>query len=240
MEEKIEMGFKEKLDNFWYYHKWHTIVALFVILAIIVCSLQMCSKESYDAYVMYAGPHEFKRTSQGGDISEYASALSSLKQVVSDYDENGDVVVSFLDLYLLTNDEMKEAEKDPETELNYVLINDNKEKFENNVMYSDYYVVFISKSLYELNREVSGIPLFKPLKQYVNQETEGLEFYSEDAVLLSSCAFSALPVFNNLPNDTLVCLRMKSAVASHFGKESTEEQYRRSEEIISKILNYGK
>ena len=240
MEEKIETSFKEKVDNFWYYHKWHTIVALFVIFAIIICSLQMCSKESYDAYIMYAGPHEFKRTSQNGDISEYSSALSSLKQVVRDYDESGEVVVSFLDLYLLTNDEIKEAEGDPETDVNYVLINDNKEKFENNVMYSDYYVVLISKSLYELNREVSGIPLFKPLQEYVDEGTEGLVFYTEDAVFLSSCPFSSLPVFNNLPDDTLVCLRMKSAVASHFGKENTEEQYRRSEEIIKKILNYGK
>ena len=27
--------FAEKLDNFWYYHKWHTLIGLFVIFVLV-------------------------------------------------------------------------------------------------------------------------------------------------------------------------------------------------------------
>ena len=41
--------FKEKLQNFIYHYKWHTVVALFLVVTIIICSLQFCTKEEYDA-----------------------------------------------------------------------------------------------------------------------------------------------------------------------------------------------
>ena len=34
----------DKLSNFWYYYKWHTIVALFIVFVVTVCTLQTCSK----------------------------------------------------------------------------------------------------------------------------------------------------------------------------------------------------
>ena len=32
---------KEKLQNFWYHYKWHSLVAVFLVIAILICSL-MC------------------------------------------------------------------------------------------------------------------------------------------------------------------------------------------------------
>ncbi|MBR5817056.1 MAG: hypothetical protein IKY62_00265, partial [Clostridia bacterium] len=84
---------REKLENFWYYHKWHTIIAVFLIITITVCALQLSGKESYDIHIMYAGPKEFKRTSSDGDIPEYANALASIKRVASDFDGNGEDVI---------------------------------------------------------------------------------------------------------------------------------------------------
>lgn len=231
---------REKLENFWYYHKWHTLIAIFLIITVTVCALQLSTKESYDLHIMYAGPREFKRTSSNGDIPEYANALASLKRVASDFDGNGEVSVDFLDLFLLTTDEIVEAEKDEETNVNYALIADNKDKFSNIIMYSDYYVCLISTSLYEQYKVVSGVNLFTSLGKYLDssqKDSPRVIFYADDAVFLSSTYLASLPVFSNMPEDTLVCLRMKSAISSHFGKEDTEEAYRRSEETIRKILN---
>ena len=52
----LRSPFLKKLDNFFYHYKWHTVAALFLAIVIIVCSLQTCSKESYDVEIMYAGP----------------------------------------------------------------------------------------------------------------------------------------------------------------------------------------
>ena len=230
------MSFKEKLDNFWYYHKWHTVIALFVILAIVICSFQMCSKESYDIYIMYAGGHEFKRSSANGDVSEYTKALSSLKQVCSDFDGDGTVSVSFVNLYVPSNEEMAEAQKNPGKELNYTLIAQDKEKLDSNILYSDYYVCIITKDVYDKYKTVQELEMFTPLAQYASEGSERV-FYTDSAVYLSSTKLSSLPVFSNLPEDTLICLRTKSAIASHFSKEQTEEQYRRSVEVIKNILS---
>ena len=44
-------------DNFWYHHKWKTIICLFLVVTILVCTLQMCRREEKgDISVMLAGP----------------------------------------------------------------------------------------------------------------------------------------------------------------------------------------
>ena len=53
---KYEPGdnFFKKFENFWYYHKWKVIIAVFFVVVFIVCSLQMCSRDEQDITVMYA------------------------------------------------------------------------------------------------------------------------------------------------------------------------------------------
>ena len=73
-------------DNFWYHHKWKTIISLFLIVTILVCTLQMCQREEKgDISVMLAGPYTFVDNEAG---------LTALRQCLArylpaDYDENG-------------------------------------------------------------------------------------------------------------------------------------------------------
>ena len=93
---------KERIENFWYHYKWHSIVAVFVIIAILVCSLQMCSKDSYDVYILYAGDHEIKRTAEGGSVPEYQRMLTALERVTPDHDGDGKITVGFNSLLALS------------------------------------------------------------------------------------------------------------------------------------------
>ena len=52
---EAEMKFLKWLDNFWYHHKWKTIISLFLIVVLTVCIAQLVEKEDYDACVMYVG-----------------------------------------------------------------------------------------------------------------------------------------------------------------------------------------
>jgi hypothetical protein len=81
---------KEKIQNFIYHYKWHTVVALLLVVAILVCSFQFCAKEEYDAYILYAGSKNIGRTAEDGDVAEIATVISSLKRITGDFDENGD------------------------------------------------------------------------------------------------------------------------------------------------------
>jgi hypothetical protein len=231
-------SFLSKLDNFWYHYKWHTIVALFITAIITVCTLQMCQKTEYDMHFLYIGGYEIERTGADGDIPDYVETTSSLKRVSSDYDKNGEVTIILKDIYMLSEEEIKKYEaSDDSPEVKYALIAENKEIMYNTLMYSDYYVCFLSPAMYEKNKIADGIHIFANLKLNVNA-SEDIKFYSDEAILLSSTNFYSLPGICEFPEDTLICLKNKSAVASHLNKKETEKAYSNGLEVIKKIVNY--
>ncbi len=227
-----------KLDNFWYHYKWHTIVALFLIIAITICSLQMCTKEKYDVHILYSGSHEIKRTSTNGDMAEYATFLSSFKRVTGDYDDDGNISLSLKDLFMLSDKEIEEIQKaDSSIEINRSLLIENKNILSETLIYSDYYVCLLSPSVYDEYRTVDDIEMFSPLASYVKGATS-VEFYTDTAIYLSSTGFYSLPGICNLPDDTLICLRNISAIANHFNEKDAAEARRRGIDVIENIINY--
>ena len=121
-EEKYDLGdgdgmkmpkgkFGTWLENFLYHYKWHTIVALFLIVTITICSVQMCSKDSYDVYVMYAGSRDIKSMKNEGDVSEFSKVYKSLTEVTEDFDGNGENMPSLEALYMLSSEEIKKIEE---------------------------------------------------------------------------------------------------------------------------------
>jgi hypothetical protein len=241
MEEKYTGGtvsFKERLENFWYHYKWHTIVALFLILTVTISTLQMCSKVSFDTYIMYAGAHEIDRTNEDGDVSDYKATLSSLGRVAADYNKDGEVTVSFKDLFTPSEEELAEIKaENPKAQINYALIDEDERILLENMRYSDYYVCLISKSVYERYKTVDEFEIFAPLSQYVKAGATP-EYYSENAILLSSVGFYSLPGISDLPSDTLICLRRISPFAQKTNGKRANSEFKKAEEIITKILNY--
>ena len=226
------------LDNFWYHYKWHSLIALFLIFTITVCSLQMCSKESYDIHVLYSGGHEINRQGVDGNTPEYGSMRSSISRVTNDFDENGKVDVTLKDLFMLSEDEIKNIESNKDGyEVNYALINENKSILRDTITYSSYYVCLISPYVYSEYKTIDGVEIFEPLAPLVKNGRQ-VEYYDEKAVYLSSTAFYVLPGISELPPDTLVCLRAPSVFASHFNKKDTERDYERGKSVVTKILNY--
>ena len=49
---KIHLPTNEKLENFWYHYKWHTITAVFVIVVGVILTLQLCTKVDFDLLFM--------------------------------------------------------------------------------------------------------------------------------------------------------------------------------------------
>lgn len=233
-----KQSFSEWFDNFWYHYKWHSIIALFLVFTVTVCSLQMCRKESYDIHVLYSGSHEINRESVDGNTPEYGSMLSSISRVTSDFDENGEVNVTLKDLFMLSADEIEAIEsKDDEYEVNYALINENKSILRDTITYSSYYVCLLSPSVYSEYKTIDEVEIFEPLSPIV-KDGSYVEYYDEKAIYLSSTVFYTLPGISALPADTLVCLRTPSVFASHFNEKETKRDYERGKSVVTKILNY--
>ena len=238
--EKLETGgiaikkgkFLSWLDNFWYHYKWHSLIAAFLIFAITICTMQMCEKESYDMHVLYAGGHSFVRTGEDGDYPEYKKAKNSLKAFISDYDGNDEVEFSLRDLFIPNEKDMV-GMSESELRLAY----NDRTTMETAITSGDYYLCFISSEVYE-SFFVEGA--LTDLSYFVGQGGN-VEYYngSPYAIYLNSIAFSNLGGFSELPDDTLIVLKSTSG-STHLNKSSNEKQYKRAEETLIKILNYGK
>lgn len=237
---KIKLRVPEKLDNFWYHYKWHTIASLLGIFFITILVLQTCSRTPIDSYILYAGPHEIKHTSSDGNMSAYSATVSALKRVTDDYDGDGAMNISLLNLFVINSEEAKELVT-PESglEVNYTLVSEDTKRLEQTLMYGEYYVCFLSERLFsEHEKETDGI-LFAPLEEYAVDGVE-YEYASERGIYLRSLPFGDLPYISDLPDDTVVCLRRLSELSSHVGSKENKEFFRRGEDIITKILSYGK
>ena len=228
-------GARDWIENFWYHYKWHSLIALFLVFTLTICSLQMCSKQSYDVYIMYAGEADIRRTSDDGDISPYHTVVKSLRTKCDDYNGDGSVNVEFMNLFVPTTEQISEYEKIMGVEVNYALVNDNLSTMNDTMSYSEYYICFMSESRFlDFDSRNNGA-MFTPIKQFANPD-KSYEYASERGIYLSSTDFYSLPGIKDLPEDTVVCLRTLSAVASHFNKSSNEENYRRSKLTLEQIL----
>ena len=238
---KIKSPLTDKLENFWYYYKWHTIVALFLIFAVLICTLQMCSKGTVDAYIMYAGSSEVSRTPSGGDIPEYNKLLAALEEYVPDYDGDGEVVISLSTLFALSQDEAAEYEASGALDGKEALLRDDAQTLKDRLHIGEYYVCMLSPAVYESYNVEGEVSLFNPINDYA-RGAGGLEYYDEYAVVLSSTPLykNSAAVREILPADTLVVIRIKSAISSVFGGSENDERFARSEEILKNILGAEK
>ena len=239
----VEGGFSKRLENFWYHYKWHTIAALFVIVVISVCVTQCATNTRYDIQVLYAGNHAFGRTSEDGGYSEYATMMSTLRDFADDYDENGETNVSFLDLYLLTKDEIAELEKNPETNapVSYQLLQENTAMLKNNLDMSEYYVCFLSERLFRQYSEgEANKDRFARIESYTAEGGE-YDYVSEYGIRLSSLDIKELPGFSHLDaEDTVVCIRRVSAMSVMVAGKASQRQFENGEKMLRAILSYEK
>ena len=222
---------KDRAVNFWYHYKWHSVISLILVLVLIVCSFQFCKKESYDIHVMYAGPYVVGKTASDGNEAEIVKVLSSLKKVTKYFDGDENVRVNFTNFLYMSAEEIENNDSD----VDYAFISSDKKSLEAALEYSEYYLCFISPSVYEEYNEMGDIDMFMPLNEY-SEYVSADAFYSDNAIKLSELPFKNLPGISALPDDTLVCIKTPSVLASK--SKDHMECLSRAEETLINILKF--
>ncbi len=229
---EYKMTPRERVENYWYHYKWHTLAALFFIIVITVCTLQLCQRDSYDVYVMYAGSGELKRTSEDGDFPEYQKAVSTLGKYAADYDGDGNISVALLSLFTPTSAEEAEIVASGK-DLNYALAYDNWQVLSDNMLTSDYYLCFLSEAIF-LEYCENEAQIFDKISDYTAPEGE-YDYVNEYGIKLSSLPIYARDGIKNLPDDTVVCIRRLGAVSTRFDK-ATEKAHERAGLLLTELL----
>ena len=204
-------------DNFWYHHKWKTIIALFLVITILVCTLQMCEKEETgDISVMMAGPYSFV---------EDEAALTSLRLCLGrylpeDYDGNGKRQVDVVSYMIYSKEQIEALQSQTDDQGNPVRVNtatiqQNYTQYNTYMMLGETSVLFLDPWLFEEmaskdNEYLSDISVtFGTLPQ------EGVVYYKDKndvmhpyGIRLGDTALyrDNAAVNQVLPADTVICL----------------------------------
>ena len=219
---------KEKAENFWYHYKWHSIVALFLVITLVICALQLCGRTKYDAHILYAGSRNIGRTAADGDVAEIVTVISSLKKITDDFDDNGEISVNFTNLYYLTAEELAALD-----DVNDALLTTDQKTLSSVMSHSDYYLMFISVGVYEEYHKVGDEEMFIDLTGYASLNADAV-YYAPNAILLSSIEASRLPGLADLPDDTLICVRQTSVMG---GKSKEHVKYQEdAKKMLTNLL----
>ena len=223
-------------DNFWYYHKWHVVVAIFVIIAITITTCQFITRTKYDIHIVYAGDYAFARTSEGSESPSHNTAMSSLGRVAGDIDGNGDVSVAFKDLLILSDEKMNSSDIDSQT---YSRVIQDRSQL-NNVLvetYDSFYILFLSKEVYEANRVINKTNIFDDLCAYAGREGAVLT-ENHDAVYLSSIGARILPGLSELPEDTVIVIKSVSDLAAHWDENGSKKAHDDALAVLLRLIDY--
>ena len=118
-------------DNYWYHHKWKTIIIAFFLIVFIVCTVQMCSKApETDVNILIAGPTNFINEPEG--TSELEALFSSC--VLTDYNGDGSKNASLRFYTVLSEDQIKTIEATPaedgaNLQVDHAAVSDNYKNF---------------------------------------------------------------------------------------------------------------
>lgn len=226
---------KARIANFFYHYKWHTIIALFLIFAIVICSLQLCSRTKYDTYIMYAGGTDIGMTvSSATGQSEYLLLCDAVKKYTEDFNGDGNTVVNLQNLFLPSEEQIAEIEANRELEVNYRLIADSSEIFRQNIYTGEYYICFIAEHLYDEWTKRDTVP-FAKISQYAGADAD-YEYAGEYGIYLRSTDLYSEAGFSMLGEDTVICIRLYSEVSLVFGDKENLEVYKNSERVLRAML----
>ncbi len=230
-------------DNFWYHHKWKTLISLFLIVTILVCTLQMCGKEETgDISVMMAGPYTFLDNEEG--LSSLRLCLA--RYLPADYDENGKRQVDAVHYMIYSKAQIEEIQKGTDEDGNPIRVNtatiqQNYEQYNTYMMLGETSVLFLDPWLFEEMAKKENDYLSNLSETYGKLPPEGAVSYTDKdgntkilGVRLGDTALyrDNIAVSAVLPEDTVLCLMSPY----FFGKSGDKAEYQKAVDFYAALV----
>lgn len=228
---KVDTKVSKKLENFWFYHKWHVLVAIFVLLVLIVCTLQMCENESKDVAIIYAGPYA---TTQSASIRQAFGAV-----IPKDFNGDGKKAADLVMLFVCSEEQIRDIEsttfEDGSHEIvDRKFIQDQYQQFNNLVMIGAYSICIIDPWLYNQVNDAGG---FATLKDTLGYKPENAR--DENSICLADTEFGEYyKDVLGFPEDSVLCMRKIGTVSSWFNQNKSQKEYQNAVDTFRAIVEF--
>lgn len=218
---KISGKGSSKLSSFWFYYKWHIIIAVLALAVIAVCTVQACSREKEDMSIVYAGSAYI----DGSKYDEITKLLSSV--LPEDIDGDGKKNVSFVKYQIYSNEEIKELQGNGSA-VDTARNSSNYSSFTTYMMTGDSSVCFLSKDIYESLRDNGRL---RVLSEVFGEAPSNA--YDEYAVRLSDTdLYKYNSAVQAMGEDTFICVALKTV-------NKNEKNYASEVNMFKAIVNYS-
>ncbi len=228
---KPKSDFYKWLDNYWYHYKWITIGVVFLLVVLVVCTLQMCEKEKEDTTILYAGPCQLS--------AEEAENIKAVFNAVmpEDYDGDGKKNTAMIYYQIYSEEQIKEVEASTDElgisiEVNRNYITQNQDNYYQYLLTGETSICLVDPNLYYvLVRENRLAPVVTALGT-----DSGYEDDDYGIILGKTEIYEAYSALRVLPEDTVICILR----ANFVGRTSDEEVYKNDLEIFEAVVEYKK
>lgn len=207
-------------ENVWYHYKVPIIIALVLIVALSVCIVQCAKRKPTPDYILcYAGEASLLPTKNNTVAADMTASAESLLESSGQRIGNGIRIDSFqvrkgaaLDSYNQSNIENLQSELNLATA----------------------YLYLLSEHTFDVYTATQGGRYVVPVAEYLPADSTVETTPDGYGVYLRSTPAASLPGFRDLPDDTVLCLRIPYAALSH--GNSARRHFDRSEALFRAML----
>ena len=207
-------------ENVWYHYKVPIIIALVLIVALSVCIVQCAKREPTPDYILcYAGEASLLPTKNNTVAADMAASAESLIESGGLRIGNGVRIDNW--------QVRKGAALDSYNK-------DSIQSLQNELSTPIAYLYLLSEHTFDVYTTTQGGRLVVPVAEYLPADSTVEITPDGYGVYLRSTPAASLPGFRDLPDDTVLCLRIPYAAFSH--GNSARRQFDRSEALFRAML----
>ena len=207
-------------ENVWYHYKVPIIIALVLIVALSVCIVQCAKREPTPDYILcYAGEASLLPTKNNTVAADMAASAESLIESGGLRIGNGVRIDNW--------QVRKGAALDSYNK-------DSIQSLQNELSTPIAYLYLLSEHTFDVYTTTQGGRLVVPVAEYLLADSTVEITPDGYGVYLRSTPAASLPGFCDLPDDTVLCLRIPYAAFSH--GNSARQQFDRSEALFRAML----
>ena len=223
---KVQMTFIQKLENFWYHYKWHALFGAFALILAIVCFVQCMGRTEPDAMVMYVG--EIKNMLIPAEDNRDQSLEDDV--MAEDYNGDGEKRVEVFQLIIpLVQIGGEYAYDDAVAQTN----NSERQRMYTEVATGASVVYILHPYIYE---EVKNMEVLRPLTDVLDDVPE----YAVDeyGVPISELIAYRMTNLRYYPEDSIICIRRERTKDSGSMNPDDADYYANNVEFFRDVIEY--
>ena len=224
-EEKTKMTFIQKLDNYWYHYKWHTILGVFAMIIVIICTSQCVGKKKPDVMMLYAGT--MKEVINPAKDHRDTSFESIMRE---DYNGDGEKKVDVIQIIIPIANIDGVTDYDDKV----ALTNDAERKnLEVQVTTGDAVIYLLHPHIYN---DIKAKGILLPLSEIFDEVPE--EAMDEHGIPVSELYAYKSTTLHSFRDNNILCIRRERTEDSNSVKPDDHEFYMNNLEFFKDLVEY--